>query len=361
MKEVSFGSSLSDIDTAVSDTEYRDRLVTMLKKLLEFSFPKNPAKQALRMHRDRITFSCPLCGDSMVSDHKKRGNVILTGKFANHYKCFNCGSFQRIDRFFRSFKIDLDLGIVNYIAKGIEDFSSRTNVKYDMSIFLDVGVIDQHAIGRQEFLKRFDLVEARESPASPWLRARLQFDDAKFMYSYKENSVVILNLTQSGKVLGAQKRLFKKDNNYLTYKLSRLYGDVGLDPGSVPEEIDAVSQLFNACLVDYSRPLTLFEGPFDSFLFKNSIANCGANKGFPYDFRVRYFYDDDPTGNGQSMEKLNEGEPVFLWTKFRQDFGLPHRKKWDLNDALLYFKEKNLDVPDFERYFSDNPLDMIDI
>ncbi len=45
-----------------------------------------------------------------------------------------------------------------------EDFSSFANVKYDMSVFLDMDAIDKYAIDRQEFLKYFGLTEVKESP-----------------------------------------------------------------------------------------------------------------------------------------------------------------------------------------------------
>jgi hypothetical protein len=76
---------------------------------------------------------------------------------------------------------------------------------------------------------------------------------------------------------------------------------------------------------------------------------------------VKFFYDSDETGRKKSMEKINQGYEVFLWTKFINENQLPFRKKWDLNDCLLYFHQNNIKTPDFEQYFSKDPLDMIDI
>ena len=63
----------------------------------------------------------------------------------------------------------------------------------------------------------------------------------------------------------------------------------------------------------------------------------------------------------QYIQKLNEGETVFLWTKLINDLSLPYRKKWDLNDCLLWLKAEYKDVPNFEEYFSNDPLDIIDV
>ena len=360
-KGLSFDSSLSSIDATVTSVEYKERLLTLLQPILEQRFPGNTGKQRIRPYKDRISFACPYCGDSMKSNHKKRGNFILQGKFANFFKCHNCDEFKRIDRFFNDFKTTLDLDIINYIAKGIEDFSTYANVKYDMSIFLDMDVIDKYAIDRQEFLKFFGLTEVKESPVWSWLKHRLQYDDQKFMYNAKKNYIVILNLTPSGKILGVQKRVFKGESKYLTYTISKIYELMKKDPKILPDQINIISQLFNICLLNYSKPITLFEGPFDAFLFRNSVANAGANKTFPIDIPIRYWYDDDETGREKSIEKINEGGEVFLWTKFKQDYQLPYRKKWDLNDALIFLRDTNVKAPNFNEYFSDDELDIIDI
>ena len=296
----------------------------------------------------------------MKSDYKKRGNFILTGKYSGFFKCHNCGEAKRIDQFFSDHHTTLDLSIINYIANSISDFSS-SDVKSDVSLFLDMDAIDKYAIDRQEFSKYFGLTEVKESPVWSWLRNRLQFDDKKFLYNKRQNYLVILNLTPSGKILGAQKRLFRKDDKYRTLKLSYLYERMKKDPKIIPDEIDQISQIFNICLVNYSRPVTLLEGPLDAFLFRNSIANTGANKNFPLDINVRYWYDDDDTGRKHSIEKISEGEEVFLWTKFRSEYELPQRNKWDLTDAMIWLRDNDIKTPNFNEYFSDDELDIIDI
>ena len=351
-----------DVDKTVSSEEYKETLVSFLQPILDERFPNNRGKQKIRVYKDRISFACPICGDSTKSNYKKRGNFILGGKYAQFFKCHNCGAAARIDKFFEDYHITLDLSVINYIANNLVDFSSYTDVKSDMSLFVDMDAIDKYAIDRQEFLKSFGLTEVKESPVWSWLKNRLQYDDKKFMYNVRNNYLVILNLTPSGKILGIQKRPFKKgDSKYLTYKLDKLYELLKKDPKTIPEQIIDISQLFNICLINYSRPITLFEGPLDAFLFKNSIANTGIHKKFMLDIPIRYWFDDDSDGRAKSIEKISEGDAVFLWTKFRNDFQLPLRKKWDLNDVLIYLRDKNIKIPNFNDYFSDDELDIIDI
>jgi len=361
MKGISFDSSLSNIDASVTPEEYRMCLTSLLQPILDKTFQNNKGKTKIRPYRDRLSFACPYCMDSMKSDYKKRGNFILLGRHSNYFKCFNCGQFRRIDKFFEDFHVTLNLNVINYIANGIEDFSTYNSSKYDMSIFADMESIETYAIDRQEFLKYFGLIEVKDSSVWPWLKYRLQYDTQKFMYNNRQNYLVILNLTPNGKILGVQKRMFKGEDKYLTRKLVMIYELMKKDPKIIPEQIDNISQIFNICLINYARPITLFEGPLDSFLFKNSIANTGIHKAFPIDIPIRLFFDDDKDGRNKSIEHINEGHEVFLWTKFKTKFELPDRKKWDLNDCLIYFHENKIKTPDFNVYFSNDPLDIIDI
>jgi hypothetical protein len=360
-KGISFDSSLSNIDRSVSGEEYKENLISLLHPILEKAFPENIPKQKIQSHTDRITFACPYCFDSMKSSYKKRGNFILKGKFTNYFKCFNCGIFKRIDHFFKDYKINLDLSIINYIANNLTDFSTQSDVKYDMSLFLDMESIEKYAINRQEFLTYFNLKEVRNTSVWLWLNHRLQYDESKFMYNERLNHLIILNLTRSGKILGIQKRLFKGNSKYLTYKLSNIYELMKKDSKEIPNEIDMLSQLFNICLVNYSKPITLFEGPLDSFLFKNSIANAGANKSFPIDIPIKYLYDKDKTGVKKSIEHINNGDEVFLWEKYLKDSNAPYKEKWDVTDIMIWAKENNVKLPNILNYFSNDSMDIIDI
>lgn len=358
--EWNLDSSLSDsIDKTLSIEEYKERIISLLIPILEKRFIGIPAKQHIKIHRDRINFSCPICGDSMESSYKKRGNIILEGKHKGFYKCFNCGAFNRVDRFFKDYNVDLQLDVINYISDNLGNFSTSSSGMYDVSLLMDVETIERYAIDRSELKRSFGLVEAKESPIWSWLTKRLQYTSERFLYNPAKNYVLILNLTPSGNIIGSQKRLFSGNNRYLTFSASKL--NELLKRPQVPDEIDMISQMFGIFQLNYNLPITIFEGPFDSFLFKNSIANAGANRNFPIDIPLRYWYDDDATGSKKSLETIEKGHSVFLWGKLKSEYNLPYRKKWDLNDLLIYFKQNNVKTPFFEKYFSNDPLDSIDI
>jgi hypothetical protein len=132
-------------------------------------------------------------------------------------------------------------------------------------------------------------------------------------------------------------------------------------PEKVIDELDAISQVFNICLLNYSKPIILLEGPMDAFLLKNAIANAGANKNFLFDLPIKYLYDKDMTGVKKSIEHINKGDEVFLWERFLKDINAPEKKKWDVNDIMIWAKNNNIKLPNVLNYFSNNELDIIDI
>ena len=359
---LTFDSSLSEaLDKSLSLDEYKGRIINHLEPLLRQRFPNHAAKQKVYPHTDRISFACPYCGDSMQSDYKKRGNIILSGKFAGFFKCFNCGTFKSVDSFLKDYKIDLQLDLINYLSSTKGDFKRSSYGSYDISILMDAQTIEGYAIDREELKKRFNLTEIAETPILSWLRQRLQFVEERFLYNADHDFFVILNLTREGKILGFQRRNFdKRLEKYNTYNLRRIYEEFGKTE-EIPEEVDILSQLYRITEVNFNRPITLFEGPLDAFLYPNSVANAGANKGFPIEIPLKYFFDDDPTGRKKAIQKISNGEEVFLWTKFKQDFQIPYRKKWDLSDILIFFRDNNIKTPIFDLYFSNDPLDGLDI
>ena len=363
--EMGFDSSLHNtIDSTLTNEEFKVRAMSLLQPILNQRFPGDYQKTRIQPHIGRISFACPYCGDSMQQSHKKRGNFILTGKHKGFFKCHNCGEFKQITNFFKDFNVELRLDAINYLVDNLGDFQSYDNTKYDMSIFLDMEHVEKYAIDRQEFLQQFGLVEVKDTPVWSWLKNRHQFKEDKFLYHPQRNYLLILNLTQSGKILGCQKRLFKGANRFESYKLSKMYEMMNRNfevNDEQKEFLDTLSMIFNICLLNFNLPVTLFEGPMDAFLFKNSIANTGANKELPIDLPVRYWYDSDETGKNKALQHLERKDEVFLWDKFIREIGLPFRMKWDWNDVVSWAKKEGIKFPLIDNYFSSDPLDIIDI
>jgi len=358
-----FDSSLSDfIDVKLTPNEYKNSVIDLFSIINKRQFQNNIHKQKIYSYVDRISGACPYCHDSAKDSFKKRGNIILKGKHAGNYKCFNCGIFKPVTEFFKDFKINPNLDLINYLASIYSEQDYHSYKNYDISVLINQDIIDKYSLTREELKNKFGFIEVKESPfILNWLKNRFQFEYDRFLYSSKDNYLVILNLTKNKKVLGYQIRNFNKgQEKYKTFNLSKIYEMMRLNI-EVPDEVNVISQLYKIFEIDFSKPLILLEGPLDCFLFPNAIANAGANKKFPFDIPIWYFYDDDKTGMSKAIEKLNEGQHVFLWSKFKYDLNLPNRNKWDLNDVIIYLNQNNIRMPYFINYFSNDKMDTIDI
>jgi hypothetical protein len=134
------------------------------------------------------------------------------------------------------------------------------------------------------------------------------------------------------------------------------------DNVEVPHNLEELSMLFNLYNVDVSKPVLITEGPMDSLLLPNCIAALGASKKINIGIPLYYVYDSDKAGNEHAVKALNAGAHVFMWNKIKTQYGLPERKKWDINDFFIWCNENKKQYPRLWRdYFTNDSLDMLDI
>lgn len=355
----------SDSSTLKSKDDFVREIVSIVESILRRRFPNSRSRQKVKVYPDRINFACPLCGDSTKSDYKKRGNIILEGKYAYKYKCHNCGAFMSIKSFLSKFNQTMDLNMIDYIAENAPKISSSVAADASMNMIFDIEEIEKYAVDKEVLKRRCSLIECNvPSQANYYLKERMQYNFNKFLFEPKYQLLFVLNLTPNNKILGMQVRSIAKNFSgpkYKTYNLSRIYKLLLKTEVNIPEEIDILSMVFNILLINYNSPVIAVEGPMDSFLLKNCIALCGANKHAPLDIDYKYLFDDDETGRKNAMRQIELGHEVFLWSKFKNDLGLPKRKKWDINDVYLYCRQYNLQIPNIYNYFSSDTFDILDI
>lgn len=345
-----------------SKESFIQEVVPQIQEILNMMFPNDPQKRKISVLRNRISFAAPCCGDSATNHTKKRGNIILDGKYAFMYKCFNCGTYMSIADFLDRYGKRLSLDTISSITSQRKEIANQT---FDSSIstsIYDIDTIESLSIDRNMFREMFRLTECTEyCKGREYLIKRGQYDMSKFLYSIETNKLFILNLTPSGKIFGMQVRRFDNGPKYKTYSLQKIHELILKDGINVPDDINTLSMLFNILLINYNVPVTVTEGPMDAFLIKNSIALCGAAKNMKFPFDHRYLFDDDVTGREHAIEKMKDGHKVFLWSKFRNDLFIESKKKWDFNDIVLYCKTNNIKIPNLSEYFSNDTLDMIKI
>ena len=155
-----------------------------------------------------------------------------------------------------------------------------------------------------------------------------------------------------------------KDKRFLTFNLDRIYKKIlRRDDVQIPDDLNTLSMMFNIYNVNMRKPVILTEGPMDSYLVPNCVCTTGANKKLPVALPFWYLYDSDKTGKAHAMKMLAEKKKVFLWGRLKRDLGLPERKKWDVNDVVIWCRDNKPAgfTVNWYDYFSDNPIDMINI
>ena len=320
-------------------------------------------------HKDRISFSCVYCGDSHKDERKKRGNLFIA---TLQYHCFNgdCKAHMSIYDFLKDKNMLNNFSIEEQFY--LKETGSKRSIdmkKLKATLGLETFFSDEIAdlsVDREFFMKKMNLQEIKGSRIEKYLLDRLQRDFFKFGWDPKQNLLYVFNLDSSReRIIGCQLKTFKKKNPYLTWKLSKIHQEIGIykeENKDILEKMDFLSNIFGILQADLNKPMTVFEGPLDSFLFPNSIGICSAKNSLPFEVEgCRYFYDNDATGREWSLKRIQERKSVFLWRKFLEEnelSGYGYKIK-DLNDLLILLRKENKKCKRFIDYFSTDQYDAI--
>lgn len=354
-------SSLTASD--MTEADFNNSVEQKLQNILNKEFPDNYEKRKIKHAQIGLNCACPFCHDSARDNHKKRGYIILNGKFAGRYKCFNCGESMTIKKFFNTFDLSLSLSDINYINKNLAPDPSNYAA---LANNLTANVVSKTealnwGIDRSYVKSIFSLKDiSKEDTPLAWqyLYNRCQYKNhERFLYSEKYQQILILNLAND-KVLGMQIRNIGPNPSgpkYLTMTIEKMRSTILGDNTPVPESVSKLSCVFNIFNVDFAHtntmPILVTEGPFDAFLLPNCIALSGASKNFNMQFPFWYVFDNDKTGTEHALEKLKSGYNVFMWKKFKNEYNIPDvnpyissgdRRKWDVTDIMKYLRDYNI-------------------
>lgn len=345
-----------------------EKIENLIHVILEKEFLSVPQKQKIYKAGNRLNFSCPYCGDSS-DPRKKRGNFYLD---TLAYKCYNggCGTYKDSIAFFKDFSLYNKFSSEEkQEIKTILD-ESRTKRRgiygnIDISLFFDKD-INNFLIPRDEFLKQMGLQEVYGSQIYRYVTRRNQKPDKKFAWDDKREKLYLFNLTPDDKILGLQVRnmnSIKGSSKYLTYKLSGIYEKLlRIKDADLIEQakiVDPISHVFGIGSLDFSLPITVFEGPMDSWFWPNSVGLCSLENRFPFEIEnIRFWYDWDKAGKEKSIELLTTGHIVFNWGSFLEENGITKNKKWDLNDIVVHLRTTGKKIKRFDNYFTNDVLDL---
>ncbi len=354
----------------ISDQK-RNELTLRVQSVIRTEF--NGPKSELRPFRDRLNFACPYCGDS-TDIHKKRANIYWKNLM---YHCFNDGCQKHTNLV--SFLKDFDVPIANKDDLGFFlDYIRANKVNFATKEYLEIDVfssIKEYSIPIEILKNKLRLLHPSENmKIEKYLKARFmhsRLDD--FLYDPKKDQLYILNLTPDRTlVTGWQIRNFGEGKTkYVSFNIEKINYLI-LDRKIEKSEDDiakmnTMSLYFGIMSTDFTKPVTIFEGPIDSFLVRNSIAITGIDKPtemFDDIVSIRYLFDNDGPGIKSMEYKLKKKKKVFMWNKLHKDYKIQPRLAQmksvkDLSDLFTYcWRTKNEAIKNVDKYFTDNPLDI---
>lgn len=361
-------TSLNREEKIVNNSDLLETINHGIVNILNNEF-NEPGKRQIKIHSDRIQFACPYCRDSATDQWKKRGNLY---KNDMAYHCYNCGAHTSALNLLKDFGIDIDndsmITLYNISKNAKKNFQQNIGNLTDLYIFDDYV---KYAQDVKSFKTLFGLKDIENSGnfIKEYLTKRNQHDWARMAWDGDSKQLYIFNMVDEARFMAFQTRQFNKysKQKYLTYNLQHVYSEMFLP---IPDdenfvEANRLSTYFGLFTIDFNKPISVFEGPLDSFLRRNSVATCSVHKSFPIDIPVRWLFDFDNEGKKKSVEKIKDGEEVFLWSKFIKQLNikLNTNKKIDYNDLFSYLKTNNLDLNLLynTEFFSSSHYDLYDI
>jgi hypothetical protein len=113
-------------DTDLDKNYIKFKLKEILNKV-----HSNDNKKQIKEKHDRFSMACPICGDSGVDSHLKRGHLFFNNLY---YKCYNENCRSTFTGLCKMFEIDIDLKkkiqFIAYIDNNIN------NIKNDDDLFI---------------------------------------------------------------------------------------------------------------------------------------------------------------------------------------------------------------------------------
>lgn len=325
-------------------------------------------KRTMKKMYNRTNIACPICGDSHDDTHKKRGNLYHKNLF---YKCYNCDFRGSIIQLMKSFNIDIDpkkkLTIMDYVSNAMDNvkFNEEEFISKTLDKLIDINTLtDFFNNSDNSPITNFKPVQ-KGSKVYDYLISRkiYNFDNIYegthwITKTWYEPVMINMNMG-NGKVIGIQTRNLKDRANrrFKVFKFSDLWNLLNNNPLDEIEEIgyNKLSYLYGIINVDWSKPITVFEGYIDTKFFYNSIGCVGTNTDLnillSQDVELRFLYDNDKTGIEKTKKLIKKGHSVFLWDKFFKKWA---STKQNPNRAFRKLKENIIDLNDVATVL-DNP------
>lgn len=279
---------------------------------------------------DTFNFRCPICGDSHKSESKKRGWFFQKSGSLFAY-CHNCGYSALFDTFLKKINPNMyrELMVDKFQWEG-----GGTSVKKeeDLSYMKTKPILKTEwrqfiTWNHPDHVKKY--LEGRKLPLDRFGYTKSARDLAIDLYQfygleYDKNipdieGVVIPFITEDDKCNFIQIRTFSNDKRFR-------YLTIGFDDSDI--------KLFGLDKLDYTRPIYVTEGPFDSCFIINGVATADSALGraslkLPRDNLV-LVYDNEPRAPvivNKLKDSIDKGFKVVMFPEYIEEK--------DINDMVL--------------------------
>lgn len=290
----------------------------------------NRLDRFVRKSANLFNFRCAFCGDSEKNKHIKRGYLYKRG---NNYKyhCHNCGKHSNFEYVLK----ELDPNLYYEMVK--ESYGEQIHSFDEPPPALPKKIDTTNCLSSLISLK--DLADTH-SARKYLLSRKLPIDKIDALY-YCENFKELVNSLEPGKLKTERHAIPRIIIPFFDVNNS-LFGFQGraIDPN---EDIRYISiildetkpKAYNLNQVNFNKQYYVFEGPFDSMFFENSMAVCGSDVlsvlnsiGCNKENSVIIF-DNEPRNKdivGNIAKSIMYGWTVCIWP--------PTWEEKDINDAI---------------------------
>lgn len=375
------------------DLETKYSLKEFVQAVLNKTFPDSQVKRHINEDGEKLNIACPYCRDSDKKKSKKRGNLYLS---TNTFKCFNdgCMTYAPLNKFISHYCQKFNLSPPDVFLKGELKETIISKKKSSLLNFLLNKELSDKLIGIEYFTNRFSLTKMDDFSImgdttnyiknerllgnNPYFSECCYHDrNMKKIYIFNKDNI-------SNKILGFATRSATEDYygpKYRIYNYSEIKReDMAKIDMSIIElrEIDMLNNYFNVLNLDYSVPISICEGQFDSMFIDNSMASTGVGKIRDVLYmlndskEIRILLDNDNAGKSESLKLLKDGHTVFLWSKLTSDLIRKYnfhskeiKKLTDINKLYIFLKKVDADLSSksfnsyLNNYFSNSIFDAL--
>lgn len=292
---------------------------SMSDKILDKEYLLLISPQLKRFHQTSQgvwNFRCPFCGDSEHSTSKARGYVYDGKSNGLVFFCHNCGEGGGRNSIYKLLN-RVNPSIANeYTLRRFTESEKRTGYHYtpnlEISTFVenDLNLASISALPSNHEAVKY--MTSRRIPTEKWADLYYTDDFADYIATNfpsidkklqsNEKRIVIPLRNQSGQLIGVQgNSLYSIGLKYIIIQL-------------VDEPL-----YYNIDKIDFSKPVLIFEGAYDSMFFENSMATLSSSAlRRPNIDNSILVFDNEPRNKQivHQMEKaVDNGKTIVVWPK----------------------------------------------